>query len=137
MDYKLIKRKKWIDERGYLSEFLTRSELKEGARFGHIYFVTFSRKGVVRGNHYHSHKEEFFGLASGRVRIVIEDIKTHERKSFILDANKKQFTRLQIGPNIAHAVESLSDNVVLIDYFSSPYDPNNPDSHPYILIRKK
>jgi len=137
MNYKLVKHKKWIDERGYLAEFLTRKELKGNAKFGHIYFVTFSHPGVVRGNHYHSHKEEFFGLAMGKVRIVLEDIRTRERKTFILDANKKQFTRLQIGPNIAHAIESLSNNVVLIDYFSSPYDPNNPDSYPYILIEKK
>jgi len=137
MNYKLVKHKKWIDERGYLAEFLTKNELKKGAKFGHIYFVTFSRPGIVRGNHYHSHKEEHFGLAMGKVRIVIKDIKTNKRKSFILDAQKHQFTRLQIGPNIAHAVESLSDKAILIDYFSSWYDSGHPDSFKYMLIKKK
>jgi len=137
MNYKLTKHKKWVDERGYLTEFLSRKELKNGSRFGHIYFVTFSRPGIVRGNHYHTRKEEHFGLAMGKVKIVIEDVKTKKRRSFILDADNQQFVRLQIGPNIAHAVESLSAKAVLIDYFSSPYDVNHPDSPKYVLIEKK
>jgi len=137
MNYKLTKHKKWGDERGYLAEFLSRKELKNSSRFGHIYFVTFSRPGIVRGNHYHTRKDEYFGLAMGKVKIVIEDIKTKKRKSFILDSDDHQFTRLQIGPNMAHAVENLSNKAVLIDYFSSPYDPKHPDSPKYILIDKK
>jgi len=134
MDFQLIKVPKHSDYRGYLAEFLTRKELKGSQRFGHIYYVTFVRPGIVRGNHYHTKKEEHFGVAMGRVQIDIEDIHTKERKSFVLDANNHDFTRLQIGPNIAHAVKSLSENVVLIDYFSSPYNPKHPDSFPYILF---
>lgn len=137
MKYKLTKHKKWIDNRGYLSEFLSRRELKKGSKFGHIYFVTFSRIGIVRGNHYHSHKDEHFGLAAGKVKIVIQDIKTKKKKSFILDAKNKEFTRLEIGPNIAHAAESLSPGTILIDYFTSPYDPKKPDSFPFEVINKK
>jgi dTDP-4-dehydrorhamnose 3,5-epimerase-like enzyme len=137
MNYKLTKHKKWVDERGYLAEFLSRKELKNGSRFGHIYFATFSRAGIIRGNHYHTRKEEHFGLAMGKVEIVIEDIKTKKRKSFILDADDHQFIRLKIGPKIAHAMKSLSSKAILIDYFSSPYYANHPDSFKYILIEKK
>ncbi len=83
MNYKLVKHKKWIDKRGCLTEFLTREELEKGARFGHIYFVTFARSGIVRGNHYHTRKEEYFGVAMRKVKTVIEDTKTKEPESFI------------------------------------------------------
>ncbi|RJR24516.1 hypothetical protein C4578_02755 [Candidatus Microgenomates bacterium] len=137
MNYKLISKDKFIDQRGSLAEFLTRSELEEGFPFGHIYFVTFEKKGVIRGNHYHAKKDEYFGLAMGKVEITIEDIKTKERKSFILDSEEDKFTRLQIGPNTAHAVESLSDKAVLIDYFPEPYNKEDPDSISYEVVKKE
>jgi len=137
MNYIKVEKPKHSDERGQLVEFLTRKELPKNAPFGHIYFVTFTKRGVVRGNHYHQKKDEYFGIAYGKVRLVIEDIKTKKRKSFILSATSPQFVRIKIGPNIAHAVESLSPKAVLIDYFPIPYDPNNPDNHPYILINPK
>lgn len=135
MFYKKVRRPKHADERGFLAEFLTRSELKENSPFGHIYFVTFAKKGIVRGNHYHKKKEEYFGIAYGKVRLIIEDIKTKERKEFILSSDDPEFVRIKLGPKIAHVVESLSDNAVLIDYFPEPYDPDNPDNHRYILIK--
>lgn len=134
MDYEIIKKQKHSDQRGCLVEFLTRQELGEKPLFGHIYFVTFEKKGVVRGNHYHQKKDEYFGIAYGKLRLVIEDIKTQKRKCFILNAADPQFTLIKIGPNIAHAFESLSDKAVLVDYFSSPYDPCHPDSRRYVLI---
>ena len=53
MKYKITKKPKHADKRGSLVEFLTRRELPKGVPFGHIYFVTFEKKGVVRGNHFH------------------------------------------------------------------------------------
>lgn len=138
MEYKIVKVKKWQDERGYLAEFLTRKEIDNPQKkFGHMYFVTFVKPGIVRGNHYHARKKEYFGLAMGKAKFILEDIKTKERKMFILSADSRQFIRLQIGPNIAHAVQSLTNNVVLIDYFSFPYNPKHPDSFKYILIESK
>ena len=135
MDYKITRKTKYIDERGHLTEFLTRSELKNGEVFGHIYFVTFEKPGVIRGNHFH-HKNEYFGIAYGRLRFLIQDIKTKETKQFILDADDKYFIRIKIGPNIAHAVESLSEKAILIDYFPEPYNAQNPDNHRAIIIEQ-
>lgn len=134
MEYVVTRKPKHSDDRGFLAEFLTRGELAPNASFGHIYFVTFAKKGVVRGNHYHQKKEEYFGLAAGKIKLVIKDIKTNSQKTFILSSQDPEFIRIKIGPNVAHAVESLSDFAVLIDYFSQPYDPNNPDDHRHVLI---
>jgi dTDP-4-dehydrorhamnose 3,5-epimerase-like enzyme len=54
MDYKIIFCEKHQDERGYLVEFLKSIELDDDKKiFGQIYFVTFEKPNMVRGNHYH------------------------------------------------------------------------------------
>lgn len=135
MEYVVTRKPKHSDERGFLAEFLTRSELAPKAPFGHIYFVTFAKRGVIRGNHYHKKKNEYFGIAYGKVKLVIKDIKTGEKKTFILSDNNHEFVRIKIAPKIAHTVQSLSDQAVLIDYFSQPYDPESPDDYRFMLIK--
>ncbi|MBL7159610.1 dTDP-4-dehydrorhamnose 3,5-epimerase family protein [Candidatus Microgenomates bacterium] len=136
MNFKLIKKPKHTDHRGSLVEFLSQKELKKAQFFGEIHFAAFNRSGVIRGNHYHTKKEEYFGVVIGKVQIEIEDIKTKEHQSFILDTDDPEFICLQIGPNIAHAAKSLSDSAVLINYSSLVYNPKNPDSFKYILLKE-
>ena len=136
MNFKLIKKAKHFDKRGYLLDFLTKKELKQKT-FGHLYLTTFNQAGMIRGNHYHVKKEEHFGVIIGKVQIEIEDIKTKEHQSFILSADDPEFICLQIGPNIAHAVKSLSSRVILLAYASFAYNPESSDNFQYILLKKK
>lgn len=135
MKHKLTTIEKKSDSRGYLVEFLKNGELpRKHKEFGQIYYVNFSKKGIIRGNHYHKKKNEYFGLVFGKVRIDIEDIRTKEKKSFIFDADKEEFIRLSISPHVAHAVISLSNYAILIDYFTSEYLSDNPDTFIYKVI---
>ncbi|MEW6040538.1 MAG: WxcM-like domain-containing protein [Elusimicrobiota bacterium] len=135
MDYKITFCDKHSDLRGYLVEFLKQTELmEEHKQFGQIYFVTFEKPETVRGNHYHLSTYEWFGVASGILEVVLEDVNTKERLTFKLDSNDKKFVRLHIGLNVAHAFKNLSDTAVLIDYANRPYDPQNTDRHFYELI---
>ena len=84
MNYKITQFEKINDDRGSLIVFLKESELDDAKkRFGQIYFVTFKKKGVVRGNHYHKKWHEWFGVVSGRVEVVLEDVRTKKRKQII------------------------------------------------------
>jgi len=135
MEYTLKKIEKHTDERGFLVEFLKKSEMPEGHdKFGQIYYVTFDNAGVIRGNHYHSHKYEWFGVVFGDVQIDIEDVETKERKSFLISPTGQEFVRLGIGPNVAHAVKCLSEKAILIDYFTGEYSPENSDTFFYKLF---
>jgi dTDP-4-dehydrorhamnose 3,5-epimerase-like enzyme len=135
MDYEIIHLRKHDDQRGYLVEFLKGNELSNNNKqFGQIYFVTFSRKGIVRGNHYHSQTEEWFGVVYGSVSVVLEDIITKKRKSFTLHYSEDEFVRLSIGKGIAHAFKSLTDSAILLDYANKPYDPELRDRQHYQLI---
>ena len=117
MDYKIENFKKFRDKRGQLVVFLKNSDLdKKLKEFGQIYFVTFEKKGVARGNHYHKGMREWFGVVSGRVKVVLIDVKTKERKEMVLNGNSKKYIRLEIGPNIAHGFKSLSGFVSLLNY---------------------
>ena len=122
MDYKIHKTNKYTDERGDLVVFLKRNDLPGiENEFGQIYFVTFTDKGVVRGNHYHKKWREWFGVVQGKLQVALKDIKTGEMIELVLDGNKHLYTRLEIGPNIVHAFKSITKNASLLNYANSPW----------------
>ena len=133
MDYTLKKFQKFSDNRGDLIVFLKKGELEDAFKtFGQIYFVTFNKNGIVRANHYHKEWHEWFGIVAGRLQVVLEDVKTKERKEFILDAKKDFYVRLEVAPGIAHAFKSLTKNAALVNYADSEW--YSKDSIPYKLL---
>lgn len=136
MNYKLEKLHKFIDRRGDLIVFLKNSELQKKQNiFGQIYFVTFSKKGVTRGNHFHKKWTEWFGIVNGKVEVLLEDVSTHEQVKIILDSKHDKYLRLNIGPNIAHAFKSITKEASLLNYADSEWSEN--DTIPYKIIPKQ
>lgn len=132
MNYTLKEFEKHSDERGDLIVFLKESDLdSKHKKFGQIYFVTFDSKGVVRGNHYHNKWCEWFGIVAGKIEVYLEDIDTQEKITLVLDAKKDKYTRLEIGPHIAHTFRSISDYAALINYANSEWYAD--DTIPYII----
>lgn len=133
MDVRISKFKTINDSRGKLVVFLRESELNDAKKkFGQIYFIMFSKKGAVRGNHYHKSWHEWFGIVDGRVKVVLEDVRTNKRKQLILDAKRDKYTRLETGPYIAHAIQSLTEHASLLSYADTEW--NDKDTHDYVLI---
>lgn len=117
MDYKVEYFDKYNDVRGQVVVFLRNKDLKKKQKaFGQIYFVTFDKKNSIRGNHYHKRWREWFGVVSGKVRVVLMHVKTKEKKKLILDANNRRYVRLEIGPNIAHAFQNITSKASLLNY---------------------
>lgn len=132
MNYHSSKFRKFSDHRGDLIVFLKQSELPaKSKKFGQIYFVTFEKKGVIRGNHYHEKWTEWFGVVSGRLEVFLEDIETKKRKTFVIDSKEDGYIRLNIGPKIAHAFRSLSKYAALLNYADSEW--SEKDTLPYKL----
>lgn len=133
MDYQIKKFEKIVDKRGSLIIFLKKSDLdKHQHNFGQIYFVTFNKKGQVRGNHYHKKWHEWFGIVEGKVEVILENVKTKSRKIFILTSNRDKYVRLETGPFVAHAIKSLSNSASLLSYADSEW--NSKDTFQYKLI---
>jgi len=134
MDYKIEHFEKFNDKRGQLVIFLRNRDLDKKLKFfGQIYFVTFEKKGIVRANHYHKEFREWFGVVDGKVKVVLVDIKTNERKEMVLDGNSKKYARLEIGPNIAHGFKSLTNSVSLLNYTDKEW--SSKDVFPMEVIK--
>ena len=71
-------------------------------------------KGTVSGHHYHTGKSksknpETFVLLSGKIELYVEDIKTKESETIIIEEN----TQFEIPPYIYHEVKALTNFVAL------------------------
>ena len=133
MDYKIDHFEKYNDERGQLVVFLKNRNLdKNFKKFGQIYFVTFEKKSIVRGNHFHKELREWFGVVTGKLEVVLKDIKTGKTKTLIIDSNSNTYVRLEIGPNVAHAFRNISPKASLVNYTNKEW--SREDSFPYKVI---
>lgn len=135
INYTITKSIKRIDKRGFLVEFLKGDEVAPSQKkLGQIYFVTFEKKGMVRGNHYHKKKDEWFVAVRGRLKVVLEDIKSKQRCEFMIDGDTEEYKRVFIGRNVAHSFQSLTQKAEMINYASKPYHKEDADINAYILI---
>lgn len=133
MDCKIETLKKHPDQRGELVVFLKKSQLDvHRLSFGQIYFITFEGKGVVRGNHYHKKWREWFGIVHGEVHAELEDIVTKERRTCVLSAGHSTYTRLEIGPQIAHAFRCISPSAALLNYADAEWTAQDRFEYPII-----
>jgi len=133
VDYQLEKFEKHNDDRGQLVVFLRNADLEGKLKqFGQIYFVTFDEKNIVRGNHYHIKWREWFGVVSGRLQVYLEDVESGETASFILDGDSDSYTRLEVGPKVAHTFVSLSKNASLLNYANNEWEAADSISHEII-----
>ena len=135
INYKITKASKRRDKRGFLVDFLKQEELSRGdKRLGQIYFVTFDTALSIRGNHYHTNKKEWFVAVKGKLKVVLEDIKTKERVEFILDGDTDEYERIFIGANVAHAFRNITKTAMMINYCNKPYHRENPDTYTCKLL---
>lgn len=135
MKYSIKKLIPRIDYRGLLIDFLSLGELEMSDKtFGQIYYVTFSTPGIIRGNHYHTHKQEWFVVVRGRLQVVLKDVDSGERVELILTGNKYAFERIEIKENIAHAFRNISSMALMLNYCNKPYRADSPDTITYKLL---
>ncbi len=135
MNFQIKNLKKHADKRGFLVEFLKGDELTESQKkIGQISLATIA-PGEIRGNHYHKNKEEWFAVIAGKINILLEDINTCERKTFILDSSENSLKRVKVGPYTAHCFKNISNAVsILVEYATTIYDRKKPDQFAYEAV---
>lgn len=123
------------DERGFLVDFIKGDEMQPVHQtLGQIYFVTFEKPKVIRGNHYHKTKDEWFVVIAGKIKLVAEDVNSKERIERILDGDNDQYERVFIGKNIAHSFQNISNTAMMLDYADKSYHDKAPDTIRYPLL---
>jgi dTDP-4-dehydrorhamnose 3,5-epimerase len=112
------------DERGWFGELARASGLPKPIRQVNL---SFSRRGVVRGLHFHERgQDDVFVCLSGTVRVVVLDRATGE--TFCEDIGDDNRVAIYVPGIHAHGYEALTDAHVAY-LVTEEYDPANPDEH--------
>ena len=112
------------DERGWFFE-LRRDSLLPRATVQTN--VSFSRKGVIRGLHYHERgQDDLFACLSGMARVVVLDRTSGEAMS--VDIGDENPVAVYVPGFHGHGFEALTD--CLFSYHvTQEYDPASPDEN--------
>jgi dTDP-4-dehydrorhamnose 3,5-epimerase len=112
------------DERGWFVEVRRDSALPQRTVQTN---VSFSRRGVIRGLHYHERgQDDLFVCLTGRARVVVLDRESGE--VFTADIGDGNPVALYIPGRHAHGFEALTD-LVFCYHVTREYDPSDPDEH--------
>jgi dTDP-4-dehydrorhamnose 3,5-epimerase len=110
------------DERGWFMELYRESALPDRCRQSN---VSFSRKGVIRGLHYHERgQSDLFACLRGVARVVVLDRESGE--TFTIDIGDDNPVAVFIPGHHAHGYEALTD-VLFLYHVTREYDAADPD----------
>jgi UDP-2-acetamido-2,6-beta-L-arabino-hexul-4-ose reductase len=109
------------DERGDLAE------LVKSPHFGQI-FVSRTRPGVTRGNHYHDTKTEKFMVLAGEGVIRFRHVDRDEILEFPVRGERYQI--VDIPPGYTHSITNTgTTELITLFWASEPFDPSRADTH--------
>jgi dTDP-4-dehydrorhamnose 3,5-epimerase len=121
---RLIPLRRFADERGWFSELMRSSALPKPVRQSNL---VFSRKGVIRGLHYHERgQDDLFACLSGMVRVVVLDRESGE--TFSADIGDENPVAVYVPGRHGHGYEALTDCLFLY-HVTEEYDAADPDEH--------
>jgi dTDP-4-dehydrorhamnose 3,5-epimerase len=87
--------------------------------------VSFSRRGVIRGLHYHERgQDDLFCCLTGMARVVVLDRETGE--TFSVDIGDENPVAVYVPGHHAHGFEALTD-CLFTYHVTEEYDPDDPD----------
>ena len=116
--------RRFEDERGWFMELMRSSALPQPVRQSNL---AFSRRGVIRGLHYHERgQSDLFACLSGMVRVVVLDRESGE--TFSDDIGDDNPVAVWIPGRHAHGFEALTD-LLFLYHVTEEYDPADPDEH--------
>jgi dTDP-4-dehydrorhamnose 3,5-epimerase len=112
------------DDRGWFAEIRRESLLpRETVQTN----VSFSRRGVIRGLHFHEREQDdLFTCLTGTARVVVLD--RDAGNVFTEDIGEENPVGLYIPGHYAHGFEALSD-LLFCYHVTKEYDPSDPDEH--------
>ena len=120
----VIPLRRFDDERGWFMELRRESLLPKATRQTNL---SFSRRGVIRGLHYHERgQDDLFVCVQGRARVVALNTETDE--VFALDIGDDNPVAVYVRGTLAHGFEALTDCLFLY-HVTEEYDPADPDEH--------
>ncbi len=109
------------DQRGSLAEFL------KSPSAGQI-FVSRTKPGVTRGNHYHHTKTEKFLVLQGEGIIRFRQIESDEIVEY--SVRGEDYRVIDIPPGYTHSIENVGQGeLVTLFWASEMFNPDRPDTY--------
>jgi dTDP-4-dehydrorhamnose 3,5-epimerase len=114
--------RRFEDTRGWFMELVRASALPQPIAQTNL---SFSRRGVIRGLHYHERgQDDLFVCLAGTVRVVVLDRETGE--TFCEDIGDENPVAIYVPGTKAHGFEALTD-ALFCYHVTREYDPADPD----------
>jgi UDP-2-acetamido-2,6-beta-L-arabino-hexul-4-ose reductase len=109
------------DARGSLAEFIKQNH------FGQV-FVSRTKPGITRGNHYHHTKTEKFLVVEGDGLIRMRAIEGGSVTEYSVTGSAYQV--IDIPPGFTHSITNVgAGEMVTLFWSSETFDPNRPDTY--------
>jgi UDP-2-acetamido-2,6-beta-L-arabino-hexul-4-ose reductase len=109
------------DARGSLVEFIKETH------FGQV-FVSRTKPGITRGNHYHHTKTEKFFVVEGQGLIRMRHIEGGPVTEYPVRGEEYQV--IDIPPGHTHSITNVGNGVMVTLFWASEvFDPNRPDTY--------
>lgn len=110
-----------VDNRGCLAEFI------KSPHAGQM-FVSRTKPGITRGNHYHDTKVEKFLVLEGEAAIRFRHI--HSGEVITYRASGTDLTVLDIPPGYTHSIENVGNTeLVTLFWAGEIFDPDHADTY--------
>ena len=120
-DKTFVKAVKNVDERGAFIELMRTYECGQ-------FSVSFSKPGIVRGNHYHHTKMERFIVIKGKAKISFSSVINNDKYSFIVDDSEIKIVTIPVG--YTHNIENIGDDeMILAIWCNELFDKEHPDTY--------
>lgn len=117
------------DSRGELAELL------KSPHFGQI-FVSRTRPGITRGNHYHDTKVEKFVVLGGEAVIRFRHILNEEVIDYPVSG--RDFKVVDIPPGYTHSIKNVGQSDLIVLFWANEIlDISSPDTYPLNVEREK
>jgi len=117
------------DNRGILAELL------KSQASGQI-FVSRTKPGITRGNHFHDTKVEKFCVLDGQAIIRFRDVRGKDVIEYQVSGEK--ITIVDIPPGYTHSIENIGQKELIVLFWANEiFDPENPDTYRLEVINEE
>lgn len=110
------------DDRGALASVF------RSPRLGHLY-VSRTKPGVVRGNHWHDRKIEKFLVVEGEAIVRLRPVGSPD----VIERHVSgtEFRVVDVPPGYVHNIENVgASDMVMVFWLTEEFDPDDLDTHP-------
>lgn len=95
--------------------------------------LTVAVPGMVKGNHYHLHKTEWYCVIKGRMKLALKDKDSGELSEITLGDAALRIVK--IPPGVVHGFKNIGEGDMYLLYCEDiPFDPQDPDTFTEVVL---